>query len=298
MKVSVRQRVYDYLWDRLVQGGFAPGEPVLAQDVCQALGVSHIPVREAMFQLCAEGLLERTPRRALVVSTPTRAEILQLWDIRTTLEARAAELAAEQITTVRLQDLNRLVDALGRLAAAAGSESTRTLMYQWALVDMMLHRVLIRASGNEEALKVVERGVIRMQGFTAPYPEGWPGLGEQLQADYQVHADIVAALAQHDSRKARKAMLAHAERGSRTLLDFFESSLRSRPSGPLPAVRCFPWLQAILQEIEEHSLVDTGRSDRERLPRDDRLQCLWRVEGPAKEPKRRAQPKKRKTRKQ
>jgi DNA-binding GntR family transcriptional regulator len=284
MKTSTRQRVYDYIWDRLVQGEFTPGEPVLAQSICLALGVSHIPVREAMFQLCAEGLLQRTPRRGMVVSIPKRREIMQLLDVRTTLEARAAEIAAQKITTARLRDLECLVKALGRVVerAVAGGESTRELMFQWGLIDMMFHRVVIRASGNDETLKVVERGVIRMLGFTVPYDEGWAELGEHLQTDYQVHADIADALAQHDEKKARKAMLAHAERAARNLLDRFEWCLRKKSSGDLTPVACPDWLRDLIQEIEEHNLLGASRADREKLPLDESFRRLWRVEGPSR----------------
>lgn len=281
MKRNARQRVYDYLWDRLVQGQLGPGQPVLAQEIGEALQVSHIPVREAMFQLCAEGLLERTPRRGMVVSVPSRAEVVQLLDLRAAIEIWAAEVAAERITSARLHDLEQLIDALRRVVeqAEGGNTSARELTPQWGLIDMMFHRVLLRASGNDEALKVVERGVIRMLGFTVPYAEGWAGLPEQLRLDYEVHARVVAALAKHDVAEARQAMQAHAERARRNLIDRFEWHLRSKDSERGSGVPRCEWLRRLIREIEEQNRLEAGPASRERFPLDASLERLWRIEG-------------------
>lgn len=277
-KTSTRQRVCDYLWDRLVQGDIAPGQVLVADQLAREIGVSHIPVREAMLQLCGEGVLQRSGREVLA-SRLDRREIMELVDLRTTLETSAAAIAATRISEVGLDDLEQLVRALeGVVEEVAANLDGNILpaLHRWGVVDMMFHRVVIRAAGNREVLKVIERGIIRMLGFRPDYLEGTPGLVERFTGDVAVHQNVFEAIKKRDAEEAREAMLAHAYRARRNLLarlDELEHS--SKPLWRSAGRPEYPeWLQTMIRRIESHSEIEESRTDK--LPLDDTIGRVWR----------------------
>ena len=91
---SLRTRVYDSLRDALTAGQFTPGQKLSFRYIAGTLGVSLTPVREAIRRLVAEGALEMRPGRSVRVPLMTQAKILELRDMRLTLEGLAAEKAA------------------------------------------------------------------------------------------------------------------------------------------------------------------------------------------------------------
>ncbi|MDI1285804.1 MAG: GntR family transcriptional regulator [Reyranella sp.] len=103
---SLRTQVYDSLRDSLTSGKFVPGQKLTLRFLAKALGVSLMPVREALRRLVAEGAFEMRPNRSVRVPLMTRAKILELRDIRLAIEGLAVEKAAavatkEQIARVR-----------------------------------------------------------------------------------------------------------------------------------------------------------------------------------------------------
>ena len=93
---------YERIREAIVRGEFAPGELLGEVALAQQFGVSRTPVREAFHRLEIESIVERTPRGVRVrVSSPE--EILDIYEVRITLESAAAKAAA-----LRATDLDRL----------------------------------------------------------------------------------------------------------------------------------------------------------------------------------------------
>ena len=81
------------------------------------MGVSHIPVREAISQLCSEGLVEQIPRRGAFVRQPNRQELVELIELRKVLECNAAAQAARRIGDADLAELKKHLFALHEVFA-------------------------------------------------------------------------------------------------------------------------------------------------------------------------------------
>jgi DNA-binding GntR family transcriptional regulator len=104
---SLSAVAYEALRARMRSGGVAPGDRLVDLDIAAQLGMSRMPVREALLQMVAEGVLESTAR-GYRMPVLNRADVLEVFELRRLLEPRAAALAA--------RDLNRA--GLARLAAA------------------------------------------------------------------------------------------------------------------------------------------------------------------------------------
>jgi len=90
---SLSQRVLLRLRHAIIDGEFALGAPISEEMVAQSFGVSRTPVREALNQLQAQGLLVIRPQVGSFVFTPSAADISALCSFRIIIEPRAAELA-------------------------------------------------------------------------------------------------------------------------------------------------------------------------------------------------------------
>jgi len=277
-RTSCSQQVCESLWNRLLYGDLAPGQTIVVDQIAREIGVSHIPVREAVLQLCGEGVLARNGRE-IVVSQLDRREIVELLDMRATLENHAAGLAANRICDVTVDDIERLIEIMHGVVdeiAAATDAPVLNALGRWGIADMLFHRLVIRASGNREVLKTVERGVIRMFGFRMDYLEGATNLAQRLVGDYAVHLQVLESLKRHDPQAARKAMAAHSQRARRNLLARLDEMQRnSTPMRSVAAIPEYPeWLQATVRDIESHDVLEAARTGR--LPLDESICRVWR----------------------
>src|SRR5476651_2860938 len=107
-----RQRLHDtvveHLRNFIVEGLLAPGVKLNERTLCETLGISRTPLREALKVLASEGLIDILPNRGASVSQMSEAEIREMFELMSGLEAFSGELAAERITPVELAEIKAL----------------------------------------------------------------------------------------------------------------------------------------------------------------------------------------------
>ncbi|MCP3021761.1 GntR family transcriptional regulator [Cupriavidus basilensis] len=107
-----RQRLHDTVVDHLrkfiVEGVLSPGMKLNERELCETLGISRTPLREAFKVLAAEGLIEISPNRGASVSRMTEAEVWETFELMSGLEAFSGELACERITPAELAEIKAL----------------------------------------------------------------------------------------------------------------------------------------------------------------------------------------------
>jgi DNA-binding GntR family transcriptional regulator len=111
-----RQRLHDtvvgHLRDLIVEAVLAPGVKLNERELCETLGISRTPLREALKVLAAEGLIELAPNRGASVSKMTETEIRETFECMSGLEAMSGELACERISPAELEDIKALHRAM------------------------------------------------------------------------------------------------------------------------------------------------------------------------------------------
>lgn len=105
---SLSTAAYDYLLARLRGGLLGASERLVEAEIANHLGVSRVPVRQALLQLVAEGYLVSTPR-GYKVPTLTSQDIEDVFELRLLLEPRAAALAARDISATQLQQVEAAI---------------------------------------------------------------------------------------------------------------------------------------------------------------------------------------------
>lgn len=184
--------------DAILSGAYAPGARLDEQALAGRYGVSRTPVREALRQLAASGLIELRPRRGAVVAAMTPAELETLFGAMAEMEATCARLCALGMTPVERRRLQSLHDAMAEQvrqndpeAFAAANQTFHTLLYAGA------HNPVLGdfTAGLRRRLAPFRRAQFRTPG--------------RLPRSHAEHAAVVQAIMSGDAAGAHAAMLHH-----------------------------------------------------------------------------------------
>jgi DNA-binding GntR family transcriptional regulator len=192
-------RVYDALRRSLFDGRFPPGLRLVEAELAESLGVSRTPVREALFRLEAEGLVEPLPTGGVAVRD-LQADLEDIYDLRQLLESHAAALAARRISADELQAMG---EANERLRSTVDA-STVELRSE---INNTFHRLLIEASHSPHLIRMV-RGY---QAYFTPRPmlPLYDYDRETALRVYDAHRAIVDALRVRDATLAERLVGQH-----------------------------------------------------------------------------------------
>jgi DNA-binding GntR family transcriptional regulator len=111
---TVKDTLVESLREEIVRGDLAPGQHLRLADIATRFDVSTVPVREALRDLEAEGLVTIFPHRGSVVSELSVDDLRDIYDIRATLEELATRLAVPHMTDATLAELTSLVEEMDR----------------------------------------------------------------------------------------------------------------------------------------------------------------------------------------
>lgn len=150
-------RVYRHLAERLIAGRFAPGDRFSLRAVAEALGVSMMPVREAVLKLGAEGALSVSPKRAVAVPYITAARFSDITRVRVEVEGFAASLCATTRSPAALAEV-RAAEAAFRAMSMEASPDLASAVE----LNQAFHFAIYRAAGSPELLAVIERLWLRV----------------------------------------------------------------------------------------------------------------------------------------
>ncbi|MGW5237319.1 GntR family transcriptional regulator [Monashia sp. NPDC004114] len=107
---SLRDEVADELRDRIVNGTLEPGQRLVERVLAEELGVSRVPVRDALVQLRGEGFVTEVPRKGVFVTAMSEHDVRELFNVREALEVLAVRLATEGTDQAELRRLREILD--------------------------------------------------------------------------------------------------------------------------------------------------------------------------------------------
>jgi DNA-binding GntR family transcriptional regulator len=199
---SLADRVVDQLRDAITDGRYAPGDRLVERRLAGDLGVSHIPVREALTRLAEEGLVERLPRRGSRVAAIDAKGLEELSGLRVRLEQYVVERAMDHWTPKAERALREIV---AQMEQAAKRGDTRRL---YAL-DVRFHEQLWGLTDHAILIELVSQLRGRISGFLRAATAALEP--RALRSHAASHGLLVDAIASGDTARARAAMAAHVE---------------------------------------------------------------------------------------
>ncbi len=204
---TMQEIAYDTIRDAVLSGRYPAGKRLIADEVAKELGVSRMPVREALHRLGVAGLITITPHRGAVVSELSEAEIVEIYHIRAVLDGLAARLATPHLTPA---DHQRLSDLLDDMQAAVGVRDLKAVLD----ANRKFHRIIwkaARAARLQELLENLYAASQRFRNISVLIP----GRLERLTQDHRL---IARALARGDAAAAERHAIEHHEGTARRLL--------------------------------------------------------------------------------
>lgn len=205
----LREVVFENLREAILKGRLQPGERLMEVQLADKMGVSRTPIREAIGRLELEGLVVTTPRRGTYVADCSPQDIANTFEIRGTLEALAAQLAAQRATPLESVALQ---ETLCQIEAAITAQE----MEQVVRLDGKFHSLLYKASHNQQLMQILHnlRGqILRYRAITLATPG-------RMNFVLEEHRGIAEAIVLRDARLAHQLALNHICNAEKTLLNY------------------------------------------------------------------------------
>ena len=157
---SIRSRAYLHIQQLIASGSLAAGSGISELDLAKELGSSRTPIREAMNQLAAEGLLRLSPGGGMVVAHLTREDIVELYELREALETYAVcKIANATMHPAAKQQLQQLVDEIlilrQELIKSKRKRLSERQMERFIGCDLGFHALLIGMAKNSRLQKII-----------------------------------------------------------------------------------------------------------------------------------------------
>lgn len=211
--VPLREMAYLKLQALLRNGAIELGAPLSEVALAARFGMSRTPVREAIGQLVAEGLLEHLPSRGTVLRRLTRRDVVELFEMREAIEVYAiGKVTARGLTASEqhslLETLKRIDILRKSLIKARRKRLDDDRMRDFVQLDLTFHTLLLRACGNSRLLKAVQDARVLIRIFALPH-EGHNAT--QLEQIQQSHKAILKAALDGDVAGAQRLLLEHIE---------------------------------------------------------------------------------------
>ncbi|MGV8804582.1 MAG: GntR family transcriptional regulator [Polaromonas sp.] len=205
---NLQQRVAIKLRELLVQGVLTPGAKLNERELCERLGVSRTPLREAIRLLAAEGLITLDPGRGAFAPVLSLEDVAHTFDVLAVLEGLAAELAASQITAAELAELQELQQQM----QAAFKRHDLPDYYR---ANARVHDLLNLASRNPVLRETWKQLNARMHALRFRSNQDEAKWAQALQE----HEHILAALQARDGPALRDLLVQHLRRKREAVLE-------------------------------------------------------------------------------
>ncbi len=209
---QLRHVVTEQIRQAILEGSLKPGEWLRQERLAQQFGVSQMPIREALKELAAEGLVEHIPYRGVRVVEFSAEDVEDLYAQRCFLEARAARAAALRITPDELAQLRAIVAQMRQHLADEDLPLYRDLNREF-------HQLIAQASGRQYLIRTLNQLWVNFPNMLwANFPQtARTSTPERTPQDVLQHEAILEALERHDADAAERLMREHIESAGKDL---------------------------------------------------------------------------------
>ena len=202
----------------ILTGKLQPGDKLDEVKLAKRFDVSRTPIREAIAELSAAGLVETRPRRSAIVATFSIQQIFDMYEVLAVLEGLCAGLAARRMTEEERETLKSLHTKMAKLVDSNDWS-------QYYLMDLKFHQLIYAGSHNtfleEEALSIRNRMM--------PYRRVYMEAPNQVKVPYQEHSRIIETILNRDSDAAEASFKAHSSIRADGISDFISALNRKFP---------------------------------------------------------------------
>ncbi len=197
-KATYQQQAYEHIKEQILTLGYKPGEHINDSQVARVLNISRTPVREALYRLENEGLLQNEARRGWRVYSLSLDDIHEIFDIKESIEGMIARRAAACTDPALRAQLQRALEDMERACAADDPNA-------WLRADIAIHEVLFKMAHNERARRVI----VNLNDHWHRVRIGFVAMRGRMVDSTREHAAFIDAILAGDGERAEELMRAH-----------------------------------------------------------------------------------------
>lgn len=190
----LRDLVYDELKMKIMMGVISPGTRMMEVELAEEMGVSRTPVREAIRKLEKEGMISIEPRRGAYASSLSNQDMVDILEVRQTMEGLAADLATVRFTEDQKKELLEVSEAFNQAVASGDME-------QMIALDTLFHHLIVEGTGNKLLAVMVSQLQDMVLRFRYLYYDDF----RRAEKMPEEHKEILDAIFDGDPNKAKEA---------------------------------------------------------------------------------------------
>jgi DNA-binding GntR family transcriptional regulator len=210
--VTLSHTVVQSLAEDIVTGRLLPGRKLDESTLAQRFKVSRSPVRDALRELAAMGLVKYLPRRGFSVIQINAEELDDLFEAETEIEALCARLCAMQAGT----NDRTLIDHIHQRSRLFAKKKDAA---NYAACNEQLHTAIFEGARN----KTIEAVALNLRRQLAPFRVRLFYTPPRIETSWAEHDDIVSAILAHNGDKAAESMQRHLARAALNVIQHFRS---------------------------------------------------------------------------
>jgi DNA-binding GntR family transcriptional regulator len=202
-------RIYQDLANRIISGELSPGQKLEEIALASQFGVSRTPIREALRELAAKGLVESTPRKGVIVARIGIEQLTDMLEAECEIEALCARLASQKMSALEKQHLQMIYDQASTIVGTGNN------LQHYMVLNEQFHSLVAAGSRNETLVATVRALRDRLAPFRQAQSEDTK---HRLSRSLEEHGNVINAVMRGDAEAAYTAMRAHNARLSTGVL--------------------------------------------------------------------------------
>lgn len=197
-RLTLAQQIKEVLLTQITSGELKPGDRLVELKIAKDMSTSQAPVREALRELEALGVIDIKPNRGTIIRTISDDQLREIYQIRQALEALAIQAVAQEASHLGIK-LMALCDRM---------EASERMNYSGAFISLQqeFHDVIVKGSGNQTLIDIWEKLTLRARiAQTASEPH--TNSGDAIE----VYRDIAQSVSNKDGARASELLSAHIQ---------------------------------------------------------------------------------------
>ncbi len=225
VSATLSDHVFRHIQSAIVKGEIAPGSKISETELARAYGISRGPLREAIRRLEGQRLLVRVPHAGARVVSLNPNELLELYEIRESLEGLACRLATERMTDAEIDELRRVLETHERDEAFLAGRG-----YYQQEGDFDFHYRIIQGSGNRTLANLLCNELYQLVRM---YRIQFSALPNRPRQAFSEHHRILDAIAERDGELAELLMRRHIAASKRNIARHYQdaANTNAKPRG-------------------------------------------------------------------
>jgi DNA-binding GntR family transcriptional regulator len=217
-RTLLSEHIKAVLTDEIATGHIPPGTVLDEAQLGARFEASRTPVREALRQLAAAGLVEIRPRRGIVVLPLTRLRLSEMFEVTAEVEAMCARFATNRMTALERYEIISMHESIAEVAAKNDVD-------RYDEFNARFHEAIYKATHNEFLIEHALQLRVRL----LPFRRTQLRLERRVQVSHAEHADLVKAMSRGDSAEAAIIMREHMLNASDALMRVLAGTSPSDP---------------------------------------------------------------------